>query len=236
MRKYFYNFSNSLQSLAEYRLSLSLDILGNFISNLVIYFLLVSVIGAAAGFDAHNVATDIRDGDINPFLLKPVSYMWLKFTATFPHSLLKLSVGILIFISLRFLGLSFSSSASDLILFFVALFLSILGNYLIYFAVGLFAFWTKHIFGLASIVSIGSSLVSGRIIPLELLPPSIIFLSNFLPFRYFIFFPVQIFMNKLILPEILSGLAMEIFWITILYLLSLLVWKTGQKQLEAVGI
>lgn len=260
MRKYLYNFSNSLQSLAEYRLSLTLDILGNFISNLVvylfwfylatsgmnigsyttltlgIYFLVVSVLGAATGFDAHNVAQDIRDGDVTQFLLKPISYMWLKFSASFAHNLLKLSVGILIFLVLTLFGVSFPVSAANLLFFFIAVAFSILGNHLIYFTVGLFAFWTKQIFGLAAMVSIGSSIVSGRLIPIELLPASVVFLSNLLPFRYFVFFPAQIFMDKLSLIEILTGLSIQLFWVVALYLLSLFVWKIGQKELEAVGI
>ena len=260
MRKYWFVFSNALQSMNEYRLSLALDILGNLISSLVLYlfwyflvqsgmnignytatslglyFLTVATIAATVGFDSHAVAEEIKDGNITQYLLKPFSYMWLKFSTTFPHGILKLIVGILVLVLLAMFGFPVNINPILVIFFVFSLFLAMIGNYLIYFTTGLGSFWTVQTFGLSAFVSIASSLVSGRLIPIDLLPSQITMISSWLPFRHFVFFPAQIFLGHLSFSEILAGLSFQAIWIIVLYVLTILVWKAGQKRLEAVGI
>lgn len=260
MRKYLFVFSNALQSLTEYRLSFLLDLLGNTAFSIVLYlfwrflassgldtgpydpitlgyyFLLVAVVEAVIGLDAHSVSNEIRNGEIIPHLLRPFSYMWMKFSATFPNAFLKLFVGVLVFVLLLFFGFPVALDFTRLPLFVLALIFATLGNYLIYFTVGLIAFWTRQTWGAAAFVSISSSLVSGRLIPIDLLPLVVARISQWLPFRYLVFFPVQIFLGKLSSEEILVGFLLQGFWVGALYLLSVVVWKAGQKELEAVGI
>lgn len=200
------------------------------------YFLLVSMIAAIIGFDAHSVSQEIRDGEITQHVLKPFSYMWMKFWSTFPNAFIKFVVGSVIIVILFLLGFQVSTNLLNCFLFLLTLILAILGNYLIYFLVGLASFWTQQVYGFGAFVSIASSLVSGRLIPVDLLPSQIVVISNILPFRYLIFFPTEVFLGKLNPNEIFTGIAIQTVWVGILYIVSLLVWRLGQKEMEAIGI
>ncbi|MCL4397760.1 ABC-2 family transporter protein [Patescibacteria group bacterium] len=260
MKKYLVVFSNALQSLTEYRVSLLLDVTSNLISSLVLYlfwrflagsgldiapynqvtigfyFLLVAAVSTLTGFDTQGVSQDIREGDITQHILKPINYMWIRFFNSLPDKFLKVTVAVAIIATLWLLGFRLDINLFEATAFMVVLALAMLGNYLIYFTSGLLSFWTMQTLGLTLLVSIGSSLVSGSVIPLELVPPLFIAISKVLPFRYFLFFPVQILLGKVPPEQIITGILIQIIWIVTLYLLSILVWKRGIRRLEAVGI
>jgi ABC-2 type transport system permease protein len=56
-----------------------------------------------------------------------------------------------------------------------------------------------------------------------------------LPFRWIIYFPIEVAMGRLSPNEVRIGLAAQLAWIGLLLLLLNLVWRSGVKRFSAVG-
>jgi ABC-2 type transport system permease protein len=69
------------------------------------------------------------------------------------------------------------------------------------------AFWTTRIYSLAEFFWAVRVLFSGQFVPLPLMPPVIQKIADFLPFQYFIYLPIQIFLGKVPFETILGEYA-----------------------------
>jgi ABC-type uncharacterized transport system, permease component len=58
---------------------------------------------------------------------------------------------------------------------------------------------------------------------------------DLLPFKYIIYFPINILNGKLPVEAILSRIAIQFLWILLLALVSNILWKVGMKKYIAIG-
>jgi ABC-2 type transport system permease protein len=77
--------------------------------------------------------------------------------------------------------------------------------------------------------------LAGSLFPLDILPPVFAKLTLLLPTAYFIYYPMQIYLGRLPLAGIITGFAILIIWIIILYNLSQYLWHKGLKVYGAYG-
>ncbi|MBX3011322.1 MAG: ABC-2 family transporter protein [Caldilineaceae bacterium] len=77
--------------------------------------------------------------------------------------------------------------------------------------------------------------LSGFFAPLEVMPPALQGLASFLPFRWFIAFPIELTLGRLSPQEALWGFAMQALWFVIAITTLNVVWRAGVKQYSAVG-
>lgn len=260
MRKYWQVMLMALQTLGEYRLNFITRTLVIGIINLVLfgfwyylaksgidtspytvttfayYYLLVGVISVLISYRTAEIEYHVRKGEIVGPLLKPISYPGLMLSALLAERLVTAILAVIIMILLVIAGFSIRIELLTFFFFILSLFLAILVNYFLYFSIGLLSFWFISVFSFSAFVSTLSSLFSGGLIPIELLPEFLQNWSIFLPFRYTTFFPIQIFLQKVDYPMIFGGLVIEVFWILVFYFVSRILWSKGLKQLEAVGI
>ena len=82
-------------------------------------------------------------------------------------------------------------------MFVVALFLASFSATLINDLCGLSAFWFTRVAGVSYLVQIGTTLVGGRLVPLELLPHWADTLSFVLPFRWAFGFPIEVIIGPI---------------------------------------
>lgn len=260
MRKYLLIAGLSFQKLVEYRFSFLFSVFTNSMwylvtylfwsslassgmdvrpytpQTLAIYYILISVTSIAVGFPYQDVSREIRDGKLAPAILKPISYMGTKFFATVADKTVMLCLLIIVFTLMNFFGVVRAEvTLVNILLFSLSLFAAMIGNFLVYFLAGTIAFWVKHIHGIPALISVMSSIVSGAMIPLELLPAALVLVSKALPFRYFHFFPAQIFLGHAARADIIEGFLIEFIWIILVYLFIKLVWVIGIKRLEVIG-
>lgn len=186
-----------------------------------------------------NVARDIHLGTLSNLLVKPQSYIrYVMAVATGRIMIAFLVVvvqGILVFLFFRD-RLIFSHDFSMIVLlllmlvatYFINLFLSVL--------VGFIAFWTTEINGMYYSLKVFAKFMSGTFFPISLLPAFLMKASFFFPFVYTIYIPVQLYLRKISFAEGLRGLAIEILWLVVLYVIIKIVWRFGLKKYESVGI
>jgi ABC-2 type transport system permease protein len=78
-------------------------------------------------------------------------------------------------------------------------------------------------------------LLSGRLVPLTLMPDWVQTLAWFLPFQWTFYFPIQALVGEYSDGELLRGLAMQVLWTTIGIGIFSLMWRYAIRRYSAVG-
>lgn len=97
------------------------------------------------------------------------------------------------------------------------------------------AFWTTRVYSVSQFFYLVVILLSGQFVPLQLMPPAIQTVAQFLPFQMFRYTPVEIILNRMPPEMIAQSFAVSLVWLVILQLLFGWVWREGLKQYSAVG-
>ena len=79
-------------------------------------------------------------------------------------------------------------------------------------ALGLMCFWTTRVGAAFSLYVMVELLLSGRLVPMTLMPDWVQTLAWFLPFQWTFFFPIETLVGDLSNLELLAGLGMQLFW------------------------
>jgi ABC-2 type transport system permease protein len=102
-------------------------------------------------------------------------------------------------------------------------------------ALGLITFWTTRVGAIFSLYILLELLLSGRLVPLTLMPDWAQTLAWLLPFRWTFFFPIEALVGDLSNTQLLAGLAMQVFWVLVGIGTFLLVWRYAIRRYTAVG-
>jgi ABC-2 type transport system permease protein len=78
-------------------------------------------------------------------------------------------------------------------------------------------------------------ILSGYLIPIELLPPAVRVIADVLPFRYVLGFPVETLIGLLDTPSALRALAVQWLYVGGLFAATVLCWRAGMRRYVAFG-
>jgi ABC-2 type transport system permease protein len=121
----------------------------------------------------------------------------------------------------------------------VAFFFAIWGAYLIrtmfLSLLGMITFWTTRVGAIYELYFALELILSGRLVPMTLMPAWVQQLALFLPFQWTFFFPINALVGQLSPVELLSGLGMQALWIVIGIGLVNVVWRLGIGRFSSVG-
>jgi ABC-2 type transport system permease protein len=137
------------------------------------------------------------------------------------------------------LSLIFHPSMHPSLLQCVVFFLAIWGAYLIrslvLWVLGLITFWTTRVSAIYDAYFLAELLLSGRLVPMQLMPRWAQQLSWAFPFRWTFAFPITALTGPITQGELLRGLAMQLLWIAAAALLVSLVWRRAVARFSSVG-
>jgi ABC-2 type transport system permease protein len=85
------------------------------------------------------------------------------------------------------------------------------------------------------IVVIVVEFLSGSLFPIDILPGVLQKILYASPFPYLIFFPLQTYLGKLPVNQVIAGLTVSIAWSVVLWLLLKYIWSKGLKVYQAYG-
>jgi ABC-2 type transport system permease protein len=122
-----------------------------------------------------------------------------------------------------------------LLLFLLSLILAWGLRFLWGYWLALLAFWFTRADALLALQDSLVFIFSGMIAPVSLLPGFLQDIAKFIPFRYMVGFPVEIFTNQLSWMEIGQGLIMQSIWLVVSFTLCSLLWKNGLRRYSAIG-
>lgn len=266
MTKYLAIAKATWQEYLTYRTNFLLEIIGGFITQLVIiavWFAIFQDLGeeTVGGYTLAQMITyllgaglinsfilqasqgdeindDINRGYLSNFLTKPfrVPLYWL--VRDFCRRLLTLMLGIGEYLIIFLLFSKFlitPASFSFLLLCVLAIILGGILHFFLFYIFSIIAFWMDQTWGPRFVIRVIMSIATGSLIPLSLFPDTWQAIFNLLPFKFLVFFPLQIYLGKISSIIILKEFAVAMVWIVILSGISVWLWKKGLKRYSAYG-
>lgn len=211
-------------------------------SQLVFYFLTVFMVSTStSAWGAYFIAEDIRKGDFSKYLTKPFGMFEdyaIRNIAEKIHKLIFIFLVniILIFIFYKSFDLSqIHINLFSVTLFTISLFMGAIMYFLMDIIIGICAFWFQDIDFLRGIHSMARDLLSGKVIPLVLMPSSLSVLLIYSPYRYVVSFPVEIMLGKLTNEQLVVGFMTEISWLSLFLIIYKFLFAKGIKTYQGSG-
>lgn len=218
---------NSNQTIAGYNPSLLLTYIfvSAFLRNLV--FSNVS----------YSACEEIASGNLSNYLIRPIGYFKNWLTRDLADKALNLSFFAPEIIALYFILKPQIIFPHNFILFLVISLLAALLYFFLSFLVSTYAFWHPEHNGwpLRFLFIMLLDFLSGSSIPLDIFPPAIVKIFQVLPFSYLVFYPNQIWLNRVDTNQIINIFLITSFWLIAFYLIFRLVWRQGLKNYGAYG-
>jgi ABC-2 type transport system permease protein len=179
----------------------------------------------------------IRRGQFSAMLLKPMHpiHYDLSYFAGWKLVVIVLWLPIAAVLSLIFHPV-LNPTPLAVAVFFVAIWGAYLIRSVMLWLLGLITFWTTRVSALFQLYFAAELLLSGRLVPLPLLPGWVQTAANVLPFQWTFGFPINALVGKLSTQQLLVGLGMQIVWVAIGSGLIALFWRASVRRYSAVGI
>jgi ABC-2 type transport system permease protein len=128
-----------------------------------------------------------------------------------------------------------SPTPLEVLVFAVAIWGAYLIRTMFLWALGMISFWTTRVSALYELYFAAELLLSGRLVPMSLLPSWAQGLAGWLPFQWTFGFPIEALVGELTPAQLLGGLGMQLFWIVAGLALVQVVWRAGVRRYGAVG-
>jgi ABC-2 type transport system permease protein len=178
----------------------------------------------------------IREGRLSAQLLRPLFPIVedLGFFLGWKPVVILLWLPIALFLSLVFRPVLHPTPLA------IAVFaVSLLGAYLIrslnQSSLGLITFWTTRVGPIFQLYIAAELLLSGRLVPMTLMPDWVQQIANVLPFQWTFGFPIEALVGDLPPEQLLGGLAMQLLWIVVGSVLVRVVWHFAVRRYSAVA-
>lgn len=121
------------------------------------------------------------------------------------------------------------------VVFFFAIWGAYLVRTMIYSVLGLITLWTTRVSAIFELIFALELILSGRFVPMTLMPEWVQRLAFYLPFQWTFFFPINALVGKVGAAELFSGLGMQVLWILIGIVCVRIIWHFGVRRFSAVG-
>jgi ABC-2 type transport system permease protein len=130
---------------------------------------------------------------------------------------------------------TFDVTPLEIVVFFFAIWGAYLIRSMLLWLLGMVSFWTTRGSAIFETYVMAELLLSGRLVPLPLMPDWAQTLANWLPFKWSFYFPIEVLVGHLSAASLIGGLGMQVLWITIGSLAVWVCWRASAKHYTAVG-
>jgi ABC-2 type transport system permease protein len=203
----------------------------------VAYYLANLIVRQLTGnWVAWQIMEEVRIGTMAMRLLRPIhpffSYVASHLAAIPFRTLVALPLAVILLVTSGTHNLT--HDPLQLAMLPISIGLAWLLTFAILFAIGALAFFMTQTMALANLYFGLYALLSGYLLPLELMP-KLAAVASWLPFRYTLDVPVAI-MTKPMSGEALAGLlGRQAAWVGIMLFVALQIWRAGVRRFESVG-
>ena len=208
--------------------------------HLMVYIMLCMMVGQlkSSWYNSMMMIDEIRSGELNKYLTKPISYFSYNFMNFIGHNSLFYIVYFIMMILIPIVlgeGYAFNGIA-QVLGFIITLLISVFLSYTIYFCMVCFAFWFGEVRAMIVSYNLFNVFLSGQLIPIALFPDGLKQFVMNSPFRFMVDFPVSIATSpKFHFHVFFEGIILQIFWCLIMYIIGKIIYSFGIKQYEAFG-
>ena len=200
------------------------------------YILVVSLNPIISWGVNEDIGRAIREGEILRELLNPISYFTYYFGIRIGELGESGLVGILTFgICAVLFSILLPQSLFNLLFFIIVVFLSVITVYFFEIILGMTAFYTDSVWGIEILKRSILNIFSGMIAPVSLFPEWLQKISNILPFKDFVYTPINIYFGNLSNLEIIGVILKLCVWIIIFYIIAKIIFKRAIKNITING-
>jgi ABC-2 type transport system permease protein len=259
---YLTSMRTQIQTQFQYRVALYMYTIG-MVTEPVIYLVVWTTIarqhgGAVGGLDAGAFAAyyivwtfvrmmnivftpfgwewRIREGQLSGLLLRPLHpiHYDLAFFAGQKLPWLVFYLPIAVGLSLVFHP-TLHPNVLQVLVFLVAIWGAYVIRSLNQFSLGMVTFWTTRVGAIFQVWFLAELLLSGRLLPLPLMPHWSQTLAAWLPFKYTFYFPIEALVGNMSTASLLGGLGMQVLWTAICGAGAFGAWRLAVRHYSAVG-
>jgi ABC-2 type transport system permease protein len=108
-------------------------------------------------------------------------------------------------------------------------------QFFIAYALAMLAFWILEVSTVVFILYSFEYFLSGQLFPLDLLPAWLQGFVKWSPFTYELYFPVQVYLERVKGADLATGLAIQAMWVGITFIVAKGLWHLGVRKYQAVG-
>jgi ABC-2 type transport system permease protein len=208
--------------------------------SMVYYYLLAILVSnlVTPAEDEWQIAADIREGQINSFLTKPMSYLGYRFgiflSGRLVYTIVTLPPIALIFFYFR----HYIVLPGHAVTYFYACLSMLMAAFMQFFitySLAMMAFWILEISTIVFIVYSFEYFLGGQMFPIDIMPAGIQAAMKWMPFYYELFCPIAIFLERLRGAELAQALAIQTGWLFVTWAAAHAMWKRGLGHYQAVG-
>jgi ABC-2 type transport system permease protein len=178
----------------------------------------------------------IREGELSGMLLRPMHQLNydIAYFAGWKVVVIVLWVPLALGLSLVFHP-TLSPSPQQIVAFFIAIWGAYLLRTMFQESLGMLCFWTTRGAAIFDLWMTSELLLSGRLVPMTLMPDWVQEIARFLPFQWAFYFPIQSLVGDLSTEELVRGLAAQSLWILIGLAIFRVAWRHAIRRYSAVG-
>jgi ABC-2 type transport system permease protein len=181
------------------------------------------------------VDQDVRTGALAVQMVRPLSYPLYRLGASIGERVVRFGMNVVVAsaIAFAFVG-PIPLSPDGLVLFLAAVPLAFVLDFLVFFLIGVCAFWLENTTGLTLVYSRVTMILGGMLLPIDLFPDGLRAVVQYLPFASVIYGPSRMF----VLPDatFLAGLlARQLVAVGILGVAVALVYRAAVRRVFSNG-
>ncbi|WP_338553886.1 ABC-2 family transporter protein [Paenibacillus sp. KS-LC4] len=183
------------------------------------------------------LAEEINKGSIDLYLVKPYSLFFFSFArhlAVITGLFITRGL-IIVLVCLPFIGSQLNIDLSFSFYFLLSVGNAIIMSFCLDYIIGLMAFVFVKIWPIKYLVRDIGNIFSGFYVPLWFFPQWLITISNFTPFKYMYFFPLNIIIGNYSKQEVVQELGISAAWSVLLLLIITVVWRISRKNIISQG-
>ena len=209
-------------------------------SSMIFYFMLTVFLEnlITPTEDEWQIAGEIRDGKISAYLTKPLNYLWYRIMLFLSYRVLYIAVVLVPIIVLAWFlrhHIRLPEHAITWVVFTISTGMAAFLQFFIAYSLAMIAFWVLEISTIVFILYSFEFFLSGHVFPLDVMPAHLQGFIRWSPFTYELFFPAQIFMERVQGAALVQGLLIQCGWLFLSWFAARTLWSQGVRKYQAVG-
>jgi ABC-2 type transport system permease protein len=208
--------------------------------SMIYYYLLTILVSnlVTPTEDEWQIAADIREGQINSLLTKPMSYLAYRFSIFLSGRLVYTFVTLPPIAVIFFYFRDYIALPHDFMTYAIAtvsMLMAAFMQFFITYSLAMMAFWILEISTIVFIVYSFEYFLGGQMFPIDIMPNGVQAVMKWLPFYYELFCPIAIFLGRLQGAALAQALAIQTGWLFLTWFAARAMWKRGLGHYQAVG-